>query len=202
MSSTGVIYFMYQHHQHCSIGVGPPMPPKSLDLFTLFPLLPPEIRLKIWEAIASEPKIVELSCTPTAACMPKGRWFSHSKPPILLTVCSESREVALMRYSTLTFSPEQMGIRWPKLHINFAVDTLWLCADIHILWARDLLKRNEQLKSKLRFLAINETIWKALNPIFFTPGFAMMMSGIGYAGEFPEGVRSGLNALEDLKFHS
>jgi hypothetical protein len=202
MSPTAVTYFMYQHHQHCSIRAGPPIAPKSPDSFTLFPLLPPEIRLKIWETIGSEPNIVELSRTPTAAPIPESRWFSHSKPPILFTICSESREAALKTYSTLDFPPEQKGIPWPKLYINFAVDTLWLCSDLHVLWARDLLEQSDRLKSKLRSLAIDETVWKALNPVIFTPGFAMTLPGISFAGGCPEGVRGGLKALEDLKFHS
>lgn len=73
---------------------------------------------------------------------------------------------------------------------------------MHILWARDLLEKNEQLKSKLTSLAINEPMWKALNPVFFTPGFAMTQSGVAYVEECPEGARSVLKALEDLRFHS
>jgi hypothetical protein len=192
---------MYHHHQHCAIPALP-MPLKSPDSFTLFPNLPPEIRLRIWEIVASEPNTVELSCTPTAAHIPTGRWFSHSTPPILFKICSESRSVALMQYSTLNFSPEQISIPWPKLYINFAVDTLWLCADLHILWAKDLLENNDQLKSKLTFLAINETTWKALNPVFFTPGFAISQSGVGQIDSCSESVRVGLTALVDLKFHS
>lgn len=193
---------MYHHQQHCSIRAAPQMPPKSPDSFMLFHLLPPELRLRIWEIIASEPHTVELSCTPTASYIPKGRWFSHSKPPILFSICSESRGIALMQYSILEFSPEQIGTPWPRLYVNFAVDTLWLCADLHVLWARDLLETNGNLKENLRFLAVNETMWKALNPLFFTPGFAMAGPEVGYVERCPEGVRGGLRALEDVKFHS
>jgi len=107
-----------------------------------------------------------------------------------------------MQYSVLKFSPEQIGIPWPRLYINFAVDTLWLCADLHVLWARDLLERNEQLKENLRCLAVNETMWKALNPLFFTPGFAIAEADVGNVDGCPEGVRAGLRALEDVRFHS
>jgi hypothetical protein len=69
-------------------------------------------------------------------------------------------------------------------------------------WAKDMLKRNEQLKSKLRTLATNETICKALNQICFKPGFAMPPSAITHRDKSLEGVRNGLKALEDLKFHS
>ena len=202
MSSTKIIYFMYHHYQHCSIRATPPLPPKSPDSFTLFPLLPPELRLRIWEIVASEPRTVELSCTPTASYIPNGRWFSHSKPPIFFSVCSESRDVGLMEHSILEFPPEQMGIAWPKLYINFAVDTLWLCADLQVLWAKELFERSGQLKENLRYLAVNETMWKALNPLFFTPGFAMADAGGTYVDKCPQGVRGSLRALEGVKFHS
>jgi hypothetical protein len=107
-----------------------------------------------------------------------------------------------MRYSALEFSPEQMGILWPRLYINFAVDTLWLCADLHVSWARDLLERNVQLKQNLRSLAVNETMWKALNPLFFTPGFARAEAGVGYVEGGLEGVRAGLKALEEVRCHT
>jgi hypothetical protein len=186
------MYFMYHHSQHCVINVGPPPPTQSRESFTLFPLLPPELRLKIWQIATDEPQTVELSCTPTSSYLPKGRWFSHNKPPVVFSICAESRDVALSHYSTLTFSPDQVGVPWPKLYFNFSRDTLWLCDDLCGIWARDLLEKNEQLKTQLKFLAVEEKLWKSLNQIVFTPGWDMggSKSIIGY-----------LKALEDLRFH-
>src|ERR1700723_1115304 len=126
MCSTRAIYFMYHHYQYC-LGTKEPYIPPSPDSFPLFPLLPPELRLKIWQTVADEPRNVELCCTPTASNIPEGRWFTHTKPPIAFQICSESREVALMRYSVLKFSPDQIGLPTKsKLYINFVSETLWL----------------------------------------------------------------------------
>jgi hypothetical protein len=131
MSSTRLIYFMYHHYQHCFLSKAPQMPQPSMESFTLFPLLPTELRLKIWDFVAEEPNIVELSCTPTASYLPDGRWFSHSRPPIIFRTCSESRAVAMAHYDALTFSPDVVGIPCKtKLYINFAIDTLWICSDM------------------------------------------------------------------------
>ena len=90
-----------------------------------------ELRLKIWEAATEQPNTVELSCTPTASYLPNGRWFSHSKPPTIFRVCSESRAVAMQRYDVLTFSPDVVGIPCKmQIYINFDVDTLWVCSDM------------------------------------------------------------------------
>jgi hypothetical protein len=158
------------------------------------------LRLKIWEAVAEEPNTLELSCTPTASYLPDGRWFSHSKPPTIFSVCSESRAVAMARYDVLAFSPDVTGIPCKtELYINFDVDTLWVCADMHIKWARMLFSKNDQLKEKLKFLAVNEKTWKNLNQTDLTPGHS--------AGVLPwlppsTAVVCELKALEDVKFHS
>jgi hypothetical protein len=131
MSEISLIFFMYHHSQHCVLSKKGLMPPLSTDSFTLFPLLPMELRLKIWEAATEDPNNLELSCTPTASYLPDGRWFSHSKPPIIFQVCSESRSVAMRCYDVLTFSPDVVGIPCKtQLYINFDVDTLWICADM------------------------------------------------------------------------
>jgi hypothetical protein len=134
MSEIRLIYFMYHHYQHCVISnVKPVPPPSSTESFTLFPLLPIELRLKIWECVAEHPNTVELSCTPTASYLPDGRWFSHSKHPIIFQICSESRAVAMARYELLTFSSDIVGIPCKGgLYINFDVDTLWVCSDMHV----------------------------------------------------------------------
>jgi 2EXR family len=200
MSETRLIFFMYHHYQHCFISKEKPMPPPSSSIFTLFPRLPTELRLKIWDAVAEEPNNVELSCTPTASYLPDGRWFSHSKPPVLFRICSESRAVAMAHYDVLTFSPDMVGIPYKgNLYINFAVDTLWVCADMHIKWARMLLSKNDQLKEKLKYLAVNEKIWKDLNQTDLTPRYS--------GGVLPwlppaAAIVCELKALEDVRFHS
>jgi hypothetical protein len=200
MSGARVIYFMYHHYQHCISTIQPTPPSYDME-FTLFPLLPPELRLKIWEAIADEPQTVELSCTPTTSYLPKGRWFSHSKPPAIFSVCAESRAVALAQFSVLQFSEKQIGTPWPKLYINFASDTLWLCNDLRVTWARDLLGKNEHLQKELRFLSVDERLWKGLNqPVFVEMG-SVALNGLGILDGDRKTVVGYLRRLERLRFH-
>lgn len=63
------------------------------------------------------------------------------------------------------------------------------------------MEKNEQLMEKLKCLAVNKAMWKALNPLFFTPGFIIAEAGSGNAHGCPESVRAGLRALE-VRFHS
>lgn len=202
MSGAKIIYFMYHHYQHCITTLKSTQSPTSTDTFTLFPLLPPEIRLKIWQTIAAEPQTVELSCTPSSSYLPNGRWFSHSKPPAIFSICSESRAVALAQYTILTFSPDQIGVPWPRLYLNFSVDTLWLCKDLCATSARDLLEKNQQLQKQLRFLVVEEKLWKVLNPITFTPSPIISLSGLGVDDMKSRPITDYLEALENLSFAS
>jgi hypothetical protein len=62
-----------------------------------------------------------------------------------------------------------------------------------------LLSKNAQLKKKLKFLAINEKVWKDLNETDLTPSY----SGGALSWVPPTtAVVCELKALEDVKFHS
>lgn len=191
---------MYHHCQFC-VSAKERLPDPSPDKFTLFPLLPSELRLKVWHLIANGPRSVELTCTPTASHLPEGKWFSHSKSPVIFRVCSESRAVALSTYSILSFSADQIGMPCSMaLRINFSADTLWLCGDLHPAWARDLLEKNEQLKEKLKFLAVKEKLWNELNEVELTP-----LPEIHHPEKVvvpKEGIVKGLKAIKNVQFHS
>ena len=90
-------------------------PPSSLSssssspqgqTFHLFPLFPPELRLKIWECLI-QPRIVAAACF-DSRFEAQRRAQLTSRPrrppvPVLLHVCRESRELALKHYQ-LAFS--------------------------------------------------------------------------------------------------
>ena len=201
MSSMEPLHFLYHHSaKHCHVSQASSMSPPGKQLFTLFPLLPIELRLEIWEAACALPRTVELSCTPPTSHIPKGRWFSHSPHPVLFFVCHESREIALHQYSTLKFAEENFGMASSlPLYINLKSDTLWLCGDLQYPWARNLLEKNEQLKEGLRFLAVGESLWKQMNQVAFTPGPRETFSSVPISAT---PVRCGLKALDYLSFHS
>ncbi|KAK3398254.1 hypothetical protein B0T20DRAFT_203522 [Sordaria brevicollis] len=65
--------------------------------FILFPLLPTELRLAIWQA-SCHPRILEIHYCPS-----QDRCFTPSKPPVILSVCRESRHEALSRIYAKAF---------------------------------------------------------------------------------------------------
>lgn len=193
------IYAMQHQHHFCILSQGPRLPTKSIDSFTLFPLLPPELRLRIWEIITLEDRQnMELSCTSTTTDYPHGRWFSHSPNPILLSICAESRAFALQKYSILTFSRDQSGIRYPKtFYINFTSEALWLCGDLHEKRARDLLSKNQHLQESLQYLVMSKKLWKLLTER--EPGPSL--DG-GYVWPNERSVIDVLKGLVEVKYHS
>jgi hypothetical protein len=70
---------------------------------------------------------------------------------------------------------------------------------MNIKWQRMLLSKNDQLKKKLKFLAMNEKMWKDLNETDLTPGFS---GGVLPWIQPTVAVACELKALEDVKFHS
>jgi len=80
--------------------------------FTLFPLLPAELRLAIWQA-SCHPRILEIHYCPS-----QDRCFTPSKPPVILSVCRESRHEALSRIYAKAFGTRMH----PSGSIYFAPD--------------------------------------------------------------------------------
>ncbi|CAG8962146.1 hypothetical protein HYFRA_00005192 [Hymenoscyphus fraxineus] len=101
------------------------LPSNGLDTstFTFFPKLPSELRLAIWDFAAFvEPRVVEFSSqliTPDdePACI--GYIFSRTPLPSILSICHESREVALRYYITSFYGRRDIFIRY-----NPAIDTI------------------------------------------------------------------------------
>ncbi|KAF8860141.1 hypothetical protein BDZ45DRAFT_801147 [Acephala macrosclerotiorum] len=77
----------------------------TLDYFTLFPTLPIELRLQIFDAItaAAEPRVIEVVWN-------EAQGFHASTPtPVLLHVCAESRSHVLSKYSKVVVKNEEQG---------------------------------------------------------------------------------------------
>jgi hypothetical protein len=71
--------------------------------FTLFPLLPTELRLKIYRhilALNTTPRILKISYSPSL-----NRYISNVPPPVLLSINSESRVYTLQTYTNLSLGP-------------------------------------------------------------------------------------------------
>ncbi|KAI2608706.1 uncharacterized protein GGS25DRAFT_491347 [Hypoxylon fragiforme] len=118
-----------------------PQRKKPLDEFTLFPLLPAELRIMIWKK-SFQLRVVELH-TRTGT----SQWLSSCRNPSALSVCSESRELALEYFSVaLPISSSKLDGRLSRLvYINPAVDLLAVVGQANYSQLTDLFEAIEEL---------------------------------------------------------
>jgi hypothetical protein len=98
-----------------------------MTTFHLFPMLPSELRLKIWNLALSTPRVVTISCE--REMLDRTRRFarsfvSQSAVPALLHTCRESRFEGLSTYTPL-FKTDASPI---YTYVSFEHDTIQ-CAD-------------------------------------------------------------------------
>lgn len=115
-----------------------------------FNTLPKELRLMIWEAALPEGRVHELH--PCTTLMENGKMMfrsNHSKPPIILSVCQESRKLALQNYQLMNYEAPTgtKGIR--KFYFSPRNDTLFLNTLMGLYMAFMLLETELELDSPL-----------------------------------------------------
>ena len=95
--------------------------------FTLFPNLPTELRIKIWQYSLLGPRIIE------AAYLPEPFFsFNGAHPPPVFQACRESRDVALSVYKPLFESAvgkdhiHNTIKTLPHIYINPTHDTIYI----------------------------------------------------------------------------
>ncbi|KUJ24159.1 uncharacterized protein LY89DRAFT_744887 [Mollisia scopiformis] len=101
------------------------VPPKSSRDFTSFCLLPPELRLKIWDLIIAQPRIIEIFWEYLG-------WSIICNLPIATAICSESRGRALEKYDIIrcdAYGPDN-GVT--RAYINYDVDVVYFNPNEHI----------------------------------------------------------------------
>ncbi|TVY59255.1 hypothetical protein LCER1_G000241 [Lachnellula cervina] len=100
--------------------------------FTLFPHLPSELRLKIWEEMLPGPRDVEIEYHMDYVMFNEKKiskftgWRSREPVPVGLHICQESRHEALVHYQPSFgsyFHPS-------KIYFNFSRDTLLFGASL------------------------------------------------------------------------
>lgn len=101
---------------------------QSVASFHNFPLLPAEIRLKIWNMAMETPRTITIDMFVPRVPRPWKRFVPYTGPPlkierlgtpVVLHTCSESREEALRRYTLYSSSRFQTSF-----YVNFSADTL------------------------------------------------------------------------------
>jgi hypothetical protein len=107
-----------------------------LDQFTLFPKLPPELRMKIWKEACSEPRIVEIDIftypveiRTTGTTAIDYDYRTRTPAPAVLHVYSEARQMGLKHYNR-TFRRasffEAKDVEEQIIYVNFEEDTVYL----------------------------------------------------------------------------
>ncbi|KAF4627900.1 hypothetical protein G7Y89_g10256 [Cudoniella acicularis] len=129
--------------------------------FAHFPLLPTEIRLKIWKIASQSPRTLELLYRHT------GRELRCLQaPPAILHVCRESRELGLQVYH-LCFGSAKRGFL-PHIYFNPANDIVYFGSrqyDDEILYINDYFRNMSgeiciPERDHIQYLAISEPLWK------------------------------------------
>ncbi|KAH8767921.1 hypothetical protein F5882DRAFT_412961 [Hyaloscypha sp. PMI_1271] len=148
-------------------------PPKAIELlaltqFTLFPKLPKELRINIWQLAAREPRIVEICQPQDPQYITHGTedndyesknsaaFYSPTAIPVILRINRESRAVALENYS-LSFPH---GSHPAQIYYNPFVDTLYFpawCFQYSISHFETATP--PEIKDTIHHIAIDNLIW-------------------------------------------
>ncbi|KAI4862079.1 hypothetical protein F4820DRAFT_36954 [Hypoxylon rubiginosum] len=146
-------------------------PPSSLAEFPSFPLLPAELRIKIWNA-SFEPRVVELHKTPDVSVVdntPKlgfgpSPWLSNCSNPAALSICSEARELALKHFAVplAVFAPRRGELCRRPLYLDPASDLLVIVGDVDYLGLADLFdaaQARDPGRRRIQRLGLSVTCW-------------------------------------------
>lgn len=104
------------------------LPTKAKGKFVWFPLLPGEIRLKIWEFILSIPysPIVRQFFQNEYSHNPTAKYVNITRTPVALRICHESR-VEGLKYYTLCLGS---GSSPPRTFLNYDTSYPYLCTHL------------------------------------------------------------------------
>jgi 2EXR family len=142
----------------------PPISTPHLKTFPLFPLLPTELRLKIFRHITAltSSRILKLSYLPAKSQY--NEYISNVPPPITLSISHESRLQSLLSYTYISLGSSPSHSL--KIPIDFSTDILYISLSPIILATHlhTFLYHLSTSASRhsIRFLAIDLRIWNEL----------------------------------------
>lgn len=94
------------------------------NTFTLFPLLPKELRLQIWDLIdLQHNRNVHVRLAKPRRSHPGDAVRTKDQVPVILHTCSESRIEGLKKYRAVL---REEGNAHPVVYVNFDTDTLYV----------------------------------------------------------------------------
>lgn len=142
--------------------------PQILKTFTVFPNLPIELRLKIWEQAANKPRIIPivtadqrlkndyrfLVSTGAFSPLPKFSWIADCKPPITFSICRESRYETIGRYEKCFAHQLSRPIFFaPKTDVLLFVDAICLESFFGNVWKDPMGETDRKYVRRLAFIS-------------------------------------------------
>ncbi|KAL7625276.1 hypothetical protein AAE478_004492 [Parahypoxylon ruwenzoriense] len=143
-----------------------PSPPQASTPteFTLFPLLPSELRIQVWEE-SLHPRVLELHSPWESDCGTKG-WQSRCSNPAALSVCVEARDIALAYYTVALPLYKSLGYRASThrrlLYLNPASDVVAVLGDLrypHLGGLLEVVRQLDPAGRGLKHLGFGITCW-------------------------------------------
>ena len=141
----------------------------SLNHFTLFPKLPIELRLKIWREALPGPRIIEAYYDyheSSDGDISDGVIRINQPPPVLLSVCFESREETLRQYISICNVENFREVDYCHVLLDPDKDTLFIpyanknlsdhYLQASLVWG---VFYSEAALNKIRYLAIDTDVW-------------------------------------------
>lgn len=156
-------------------------------MFAIFPQLPPELQLTVWETAASETSIINVEAIETGPCEPPQITLKSEgwDPLVLGSVCHDSRGVVEQRFQTIslpsTVSYQTMGQQ--THHVDFSSAMFYFEASTsHLMQYSDLA---EAYGTKLQYAAIQFVSWvEAIRLLNYLAGsFSALKAVFIYTGD-------------------
>lgn len=139
--------------------------------FSLFPMLPVELRLKIWKLALPGPRIVEVYLDRVVPDLDRSYYHEdilrvNTPPPALMHVNWESRSIALEKYWLRLGNAE---VKDDFTRIDPAEDTIFIpwpildCGEIFIDRLINGTAWSEEARNAVRSMAVDERTWRELS---------------------------------------
>ena len=97
------------------------------DQFTLFPKLPAELQLKVWNLITNQPRLIEMENIKGGGRRTNSIQVTIQSrgPPTVLSVCHESRIESLKAYTKVSFNKYEKPEQNQSIYYNPEVDIVY-----------------------------------------------------------------------------
>lgn len=162
-----------------------------INSFPLFPLLPTELRLKIWGHASPLPRIIELSWPPEEHSKARSP-ISKTAPPSVIQACRESRYEFIGHYDELEFRDSPQVIL-----VNYSQDTVFFGPGCKHLLPSGKTSRWIQVNRKLmKDIIFSSSLIQNLKVAAFDCGFLLALDDQGAASM--EGLYGSMKKLEEV----